>query len=146
MLNHCDSVSDSDSTAEATHLNCFDDEFITHGSVNGIPTSLVVDSGAKIYIMSTDFVNDTMTPVCHQNIFGISQVSISAPVYEVPVVLPTLNGLCRLAVDSRLPAKTVLIGIDFGKENVLSLLHHVKSDPLPVMTTTRAMSADNAFI
>ncbi len=145
VLNHCDSVSDSDSTAEATHLNCFDDEFITHGSVNGIPTSLVVDSGAKISIMSTDFVNDTMTPVCHQNIFGISQVSISAPVYEVPVVLPTLNGLCRLAVDSRLPAKTVLIGIDFGKENVLSLLHHVKSDPLPVMTTTRAMSADNAL-
>lgn len=98
---NCDSVSDSDSTDVPTHLNCFDDEFITHGSVNGIPTLLVVDSGAKISIMSTDFLNDTMTPISHQNIFGISQVSISAPVYEVPVVLPTLNGLCRLAVDSR---------------------------------------------
>ena len=42
----------------------------------------------------------------------------SVPMYELSVALPTLDGICRLAVDSRLPPKTAL-RIDFGQDNLL---------------------------
>ncbi len=63
--------------------------------------------------------------------------------YEVPVELPTIQGMCLLAVDSRLPPKTVLFGIDFGKDNFIKLIDCVKVDPLPVLTVTIAMQSEN---
>ena len=51
-----------------------------HASLDNIVN--VVDFGAKICIISSDFINDSMTPVRHQKLFGISHVPILAPVYE----------------------------------------------------------------
>ncbi len=130
--------------SEPTPLNCYDeDDLVTHGTVNGISTSVILDSGAKIYLISSDFVNDSRTPVKYIKIFGISQNPHSIQVYEVPVELPTTQGMCLLAVDSRLPPKTVLFGIDFGKDNFIKLMDFVKADPLPVLTVTIAMQSEN---
>ncbi len=63
------------------------------------------------------------------------------PVYQMSVELPSIKGVCQLAADDKLPNKTVLIGTDFGKDNMLSLIHSVKSTPIPVLTVTRAMHA-----
>ncbi len=93
-----------ESDSDTSPLNNFvEDDLVIHGIVNGIHTSVIIDSGAKISLISDDFIDDTFTPVKFSNIFGISQVPKSVPVYELPVVLPTLDGVCQLAVDSRLP-------------------------------------------
>ncbi len=36
-----------------------------------------------------------------------------------------------------------MIGTDFGKENLINLINHVKADPISVMTVTRAMQAES---
>ncbi len=125
-----------------TPLNCHDEEdIVTQGIINGIHTSVVIDSGAKISLISTDFVTDNLTLISTVTIHGISQIPHSVPVYQMSVELPSIKGVCQLAADDRLPNKTVLIGTDFGKDNMLSLLHSVKSTPIPVLTVTRAMHA-----
>ncbi len=135
---------DSLPVTDSTPLNCYiEDDLVTHGTVNGIPTPVIIDSGAKISLISSDFVDDSLTPVKYRNIFGISQIPHSVPVYEIPVELPTMQGMCQLAVDSRLPSKTVLVGIDFGKENLIKLMDFIKVDPIPVLTVTRAMQSEN---
>ncbi len=126
-----------------TPLNCHDEEdIVTQGIINGIHTSVVIDSGAKISLISTDFVTDNLTPISTVTIHGISQITHSVPVYQMSVELPSIKGVCQLAADDRLPNKTVSIGTDFGKDNnMLSLIHSVKSTPIPVLTVTRAMHA-----
>lgn len=124
-------------------LNSFDDEFITCGIINGIETPIIIDSGAKISLISDDFIELDYNPVRFTSISGISQVPKSVPVFELPVVLPTLDGVCQLAVDSRLPPKTVLLGSDFGKQNIIELINHLRSEPTPVLTVTRAMQANS---
>ncbi len=59
---------------EPMHLNCIEDEFVTEGTINGIPTSIVVDSGARISLISTDFVDPSMSPVSYKTISDISQI------------------------------------------------------------------------
>ncbi len=125
-----------------TPLNCHDEEdIVTQGIINGIHTSVVTDSGAKISLISTDFVTDNLTPISTVTIHGISQIPHSVLVYQMSVELPSIKGVCQLAADDRLPNKTVIIGTDFGKDNMLSLIHSVKSTPIPVLTVTRAMHA-----
>ncbi len=106
-------LTDSDSIPvpelEPMHLNCFEDEFVTEGTINGIPTSIVFDSGARISFIFTDFVDSSICPVSYKTILGISQVPKSVPINELPVTFPTLDGICRLAVDSRLPTKTAIV-------------------------------------
>ena len=99
----------------------------------------MIDSGAKISLISDDFIDINYEPVKFVSISGISQVAKSVPVFELPVVLPTLNGVCQLAVDSRLPPRTVLLGLDFGRDNIISLINHLKSDPTPILSVTCAM-------
>ncbi len=129
----------------STPLNCFiDEDIVIHGVVNGIVTPIIIDSGAKCSLVSADFVTETLSPVSHISIHGISQIPHSVPVYEMTVELPTMSGVCRLAVEPKLPMNTVLLGTDFGKENILALLQSVKTEPQPVLTVTRAMqSQDN---
>ncbi len=59
------------------------------------------------------------------------------------VELPTMSGVCRLAVEPKLPMNTVLLGTDFGKENILALLQSVKTEPQPVPVTRAMQSQDN---
>ncbi len=125
-------------------INSFDEEdLVTYGCINGIETPIDIDSGARISLISDDFIDIDYEPVKFVNITGISQVPKSVPVFEIPVELPTLTGVCLLAVDSRLPPRTALFGTDFGKSNLLDLIAHVRSDPVPVLTVTRAMQAEN---
>ncbi len=136
------SPQDTSPDEDAAPLNCFDDEedLITQGIINGIETPIMIDSGAKISVVSDDFIDLDYEPVRFVSIAGISQVSKSVPMFDLPVVLPTLQGNCLLAVDSRLPPRTVLLGLDFGKRE---LIDHLKSDPHPVLTVTRAMQAES---
>ncbi len=129
----------------STPLNCFiDEDIVIHGVVNGIVTPNIIDSGAKCFLVSVDFVTETLSPVSHISIHGISQIPHSVPVYEMTVELPTMSGVCRLAVEPKLPMNTVLLGTDFGNENILALLQSVETEPQPVLTVTRAMqSQDN---
>ncbi len=133
-------VSSCDTTLP-TPINSFDEDLVTDGTINGIHAPIIIDSGAKISLISDDFIDSDYTHVKFASISGISQIAKSVPVFELPVVLPTLSGICQLAVDSRLPPKTVLPGIDFGKDNIISLINHIKSEPAPVLTVTRAMQA-----
>ncbi len=71
------------------HLNCFEDEFVTEGTINGIPTSIVVDSGARISLISTDFVDSSMCTV-YKTILGISQVPKSVPFMSYLLLCPHL--------------------------------------------------------
>ncbi len=125
-------------------INSFDEEdLVTYGCINGFETPIVIDSGARISLISDDFIDIDYEPVKFVNITGISQVPKSVPVFEIPVELPTLTGVCLLAVDSRLPPRTALFGTEFGKSNLLDLIAHVRSNPVPVFTVTRAMQAEN---
>ncbi len=125
-------------------LNHFvEDDIIVYGTVNGIDTSIIIDSGAKISVVSDDFVELDMEPVSFVPISGISQVPKSIPVFSMPISLPTMQGGCLLAMDTRLPPQTVLLGLDFGLENIVNLINHVNADPYPVLTVTRAMQADS---
>ncbi len=137
-----DKVDDPQTATNAviTPLNCHDEEdIVTQGIINGIHTSIVIDSGAKISLISTDFVTDNLTPISTVTIHCISQIPHSVPVYQMSVELPSIKGVCQLAADDRLPNKTVLIGTDFGKDNnMLSLIHSVKSTPIPDVTVTNA--------
>ncbi len=49
----------------------------------------------------------------------------------------------QIAVLDKLPPFTFLLGTDFGKDRLLSLMAHVKVSPDPVLAITRAMSADD---
>ncbi len=79
-----------------TPINSFDDDLVTQGIINNIQTPIVIDSGAKISLISDNFINITYEPAK----FVFSQVAKSVPVFELPVALPILNGVCQLAVDS----------------------------------------------
>ncbi len=86
-----------------TPLNCDDEEdIVTAGIINGIHTSVVIDSGAKISLISTDFVTDNITPISTVTIHGVSQIPHSVPV-QMSVELPSIKGVCQLAADDRLP-------------------------------------------
>ncbi len=122
-----------------------DESFITQGEVNGIFTDIIIDSGARVSLISSDFISPDMSPVGTVTLFGISQVNVTASIYEIEVVLPTMKGKCRLAMDDRLPPHTFLLGVDFGKQKLLDLMSQVKATPVPVMAVTRAMAADNAL-
>ncbi len=139
------SPQDTSPDEDATPLNCFDDEedLITQGIINGIETPIMIDSGTTFSVISDDFIELDYEPVRFVSITGISQVSKSVPMFDLPVVLPTLQGNCLLAVDSRFPPRTVLLGLDFGKRNIIKLIEHLKSDPHPVLTVTRAMQAES---
>ncbi len=115
----------------------------TDGSINGIDTPIVIDSGTKISVISDDFIDIDYEPVSFTLISGICQEPKSVPVFSLPVRLPTLEGPCLVAVDSRLPPRTVLLGLDFGTDNIVSLINYVKYDPQPVITVTRAMQVDS---
>ena len=96
-------------------INCHEeDDIVTDGVIYGIYSIVIVDSGAIISMVSTDFVTSDLTPILTVSIHGISQIPHSVPVYQTSVQLPSINGICQLAADSRLPNKTVLIGTDFG--------------------------------
>ncbi len=139
-----DSSSSSEPDNVSTPLNHFvEDDIIVYGTVNGIDTSIIIDSGAKISVVSDDFVELDMEPVSFVPISGISEVPKSVPVFSMPISLPTMQGGCLLAMDTRLPPQTVLLGLDFGLENIVNLINHVNSDPYPVLTVTRAMQADS---
>ncbi len=140
-LNNHDS--DPSSEPSPTPLNNYiEEDLVTHGAVNGISTPVIIDSGAKISVVSDDFIELDYEPVRFTSISGISQIPKSVPVFELHVSLPTLDGVCQLAVDSRLPPRTVLIGTDFGKSNIISLINHIKTEPTPVLTVTRAMQSE----
>ncbi len=125
-------------------LNHFEeDDLITYGKINGIDTPIIIDSGAKVSVISDDFVELDMEPVHFVPIYGISQEIKTVPVFAMSISVPTLEGECFLAMDSRLPPKTVLLGLDFGTENIVKLINHAKSGPQPVLTVTRAMQADS---
>lgn len=42
-----------------------------------------------------------------------------------------------------LPRNTVLLGLDFGSDNLFTLFQYVKAKPQPVLTVTRAMQAED---
>ncbi len=129
---------------EPTPLNHFvEEDIVTFGKVNGIDTPIVVDSGAKISLISDDFIELDYNPVKFVTISGISQECKSVPVFSLPVSMPTLEGDCLLAVDSRLPPQTVLLGFDFGRQHIIDLINHLKSEPQPIMTVTRAMQLES---
>ena len=118
-------VAPSASDAPINHFE--EDDIITHGLVNGIDTPVVIASGAKISVISDDFIELHYEPVHFTTIFGISQEPKSVPVFSLAVKLPTLEGKCLLAVDSRLPPRTVLLGLDFGSHNnITALINHIK--------------------
>ncbi len=139
-----DSSSSSEPDNVSVPLNHFvEDDIIVHGTVNGIDTSIIIDSGAKISVVSDNFVELDMEPVSFVPISGISQVPKSVPVFSMPISLPIMQGGCLLAMDTRLPPQTVLLGLDFGLENIVNLINHVNSDRYPVLTVTRVMQADS---
>ncbi len=109
----------------------------------GIHPAHIYFCKGKISLISDDFIDITYEPAKFVSISGISQVAKSVPVFELPVALPTLNGVCQLAVDSRLPPRTVLLGLDFGRDNIIALINHLKSDPTPILSVTRAMQAES---
>ncbi len=129
---------------EPTPLNHFvEEDIVTFGKVNGIDTPIIVDSGAKISLISDDFIELDYNPVKFVTISGISQECKSVPVFSLPVSMPTLEGDCLLAVDSRLPPEIVLLGLDFGRQHIIDLINHLKSEPQPIMTVTRAMQLES---
>ncbi len=52
-----------------------------------------------------------------------------------------MEGKCKLAVLDKFPPFTFLLGTDFGKDRLLSLMAHVKVSPDPVLAVTRVMSS-----
>ncbi len=90
-------TSDPDSDTNTKVLNCFDDEFVTHGYISNIYTSIIVDSDAKRSIVSSNFTTLNMSPVKQELLFGISQVIFQFSVYELPIDIPTLKGVARFA-------------------------------------------------
>ena len=89
-------------------INCHEeDDIVTDGVINGIYSKVIIDSGANISMVSTDFVTSDLTPILTVSIHGISQIPHSVPVYQMSVQLPSINGVCQLAADSRLPNKTI---------------------------------------
>ena len=107
-IDHCSSDSDNTDNGILNMHHSEDDSFVIQGEVNGISTDIIIDSGARVSLISSDFISPDMSPVGSVTLFGISQVKIDAPIYEVEVVLPTMVGKCRLAMDNRLPAHTFL--------------------------------------
>ncbi len=144
-IEHDSSSPTDDNDTDILNIHETDDSFITQGRVNDIPTDIIIDSGAKVSLISSKFISPDMVPVGSKTLFGISQIRFTVPVYELDVSLPTMKGKCRLAMDNRLPPFTFLLGIDFGKEKLLDLMSRVKATPVPVMAVTRAMAADNAL-
>ncbi len=110
----------------------FEEGFIVRGKINHIPTNVLIDAGAKISLMSSSFVPADSTPVRFIAIKGVSQQPMSVPVYNVHIDIPTLAGSFQVAVLDRLPADTILLGTDFGKDRLLALMSSVKSSPEPV--------------
>ena len=89
-------------------INCHEeDDIVTDGVINGIHSKVIVDSGAKISMVCTDFVTSDLTPISTVSIHGILQIPHFVPVYQMSVQLPPINGVCQLAADSRLPNKTI---------------------------------------
>ncbi len=120
-------LSDDDINSESIlPLNChIEEDIVTQGTVNGIETLIIIDSGAKISVISDDFIDLDYKLSHFVSIKGTSQVTKSVPVFTLPVILPTLQGDCHLAVDSRLPPCTVLLGTDFGKQNIINLIEFI---------------------
>ncbi len=124
-------------------LNKFDDDFITHGHVNGVFTPVIVDSGAKRSLVSSDFITSNLSPVSSESLCGISRITSTLPVYDLEIDIPTISGVARFAACPTLPPKTVLLGIDFGRDKFVQLINSIKQNPSPVNTVTRAMQADD---
>ncbi len=111
-------LSDDDINSESIlPLNChIEEDIVTQGTV------IIIDSGAKISVISDDFIDLDYEPSHFFSIKGISQVTKSVPVFTLPVILPTLQGDCHLAVDSRLPPRTVQAQSDLAS-HVSEALH-----------------------
>ncbi len=132
-----DASSDYFSTDEVA-----EDGFIVQGKVNNIDTDVIIDSGAKISLLSSNFVPTDSVPISHASIRGVSQQPMTVPIHKVEINIPTLQGTFKVAVLDRLPPFTFLLGRDFGKGRLLTLMSSVKSSPVPVLAVTRAMAAD----
>ncbi len=63
-----DASSDHFSTDEVA-----EDGFIVQGKVNNIDTDVIIDSGAKISLLSSNFVPTDSVPISHASIRGVSQ-------------------------------------------------------------------------
>ncbi len=113
-------------------LNTFNDEFVTTGFVNGIKTTVIVDSGAKRSLVLSDFITTGMSPISLESLRGVFNTIQTLPIYNLTVDIPTLT----------LPPKTILVGTDFGQEKFVELINAIKLSPLPVNTVTRAMNAE----
>ncbi len=118
--------------------------FMTHGTVNNIHTDILLDSGAKRSVVSKDFLPHNSQPIGTETICGISQTPSLVEIHEVTVDIPGLNGICRVAVETSLPHKTVLLGTDLGTAKLLELLNGIKAKPTTVFAVTRSMAAQDA--
>ncbi len=118
--------------------------FVTQGMVNNIAIAIILDSGAKRSVVSQDFIAHDSHPVGIETICGISQTPSMVQVHDVSVAMTGLNGTCRVAVETSLPPKTVLLGTDLGTDKLLELLNDIKTKPTTVFSITRSMAAQDA--
>ncbi len=114
------------------------------GKVNNIDTDVITDSGAKISLLSSNYVPADSVPISHASIRGVSLQPMTVPIHKVEINIPTLQGTFKVAVLDRLPPFTFLLGRDFGKGRLLTLMSSVKSSPVPDLAVTRAMAVDCA--
>ncbi len=139
--------SDTPTLTKSDHiLNKFNEPeaFVTQGMVNNIVTAIILDSGAKRSVVSQDFIAHDSHPVGIETICGISQTPSMVQVHDVSVAMTGLNGTCRVAVETSLPPKTVLLGTDLGTDKLLELLNDIKTKPTTVFSITRSMAAQDA--
>ncbi len=132
-------TSDPNSDTDTKLLNCFDDEFVTHGYISNIYTSIIVNSGAKRSLVSSNFI----TPTCHLS----SKNHCVAFLKSFPSFLcmnyPLTFQLSKVLLGlPSLPNITVLLGIDFGKEKFVELINSIKQVPGSELSVTRAMCAE----
>ncbi len=94
-------------------------------------------------LLSSSFLPADSQPVKFVSIKGVSQQPMIVPVHKVDIDIPTLCGSYQVAILDKLPPNTFLLGTDFGKEQLLTLMSLVKLSPLPALAVTRAMARDD---
>ncbi len=123
-------------------LNKFNEPeaFVTQGMVNNIASAIILDSGAKRSVVSQNFIAHDSHPVGIETICGISQTPSIVQVHDVSVAMTGLNGTCRVAVETLLPPKTVLLHTDLGTDKLLELLNDIKTKPTTAFSITSTLN------
>jgi len=112
------------------------------GSVNNIPCTFEVDSGACVSIVSPDLVPPGQKQVSRTCLKGLGSISTSVPFVILPVNVDGEERTLRLAVHGSLPSRTVLLGRDVGTDDLDLFINMARKLPTPltINVTTRAQA------